>query len=88
MTAQTTTPGVANYIENNSIASVSYFDLAVSYKILATAGKKVELFLRGDNILDKDPPIVVQGGINPIANSGSFYDLVGARVTGGVRFSY
>ncbi|MBN9143354.1 MULTISPECIES: TonB-dependent receptor domain-containing protein [unclassified Novosphingobium] len=88
VTAQTITPGVANYIENNSIASISYFDLAVSYKIISTAGKKVELFLRGDNILDKSPPIVVQGGINPIANSGSFYDLVGARVTGGVRFSY
>lgn len=88
VTLQSTTPGVNSYIENNHISSVSYFDLAVSYKLIDNGDRKAELFIRGDNIFDKDPPIVIQGGINPIANSGSFYDLVGSRITGGVRFKY
>ena len=88
VTLQSTTPGLNTYIEDNRIPAVSYFDLAVSYKLIDNGDRKLELFLRGDNILDKDPPIVIQGGINPIANSGSFYDLVGRRITGGIRFKY
>jgi iron complex outermembrane recepter protein len=86
VTAQSAIQRVKNYISDNRISAVSYFDLSLTYQPIDTADRKIEMFLRADNIFDKVPPIVIQGGINPISNSGSFYDLVGRRVTVGARF--
>jgi hypothetical protein len=53
-------------------------------------GKNTEIFVAADNILDKSPPSVVNQDNSNLVSSATnvfIYDVIGASVRAGVRFS-
>ncbi|MBO9379747.1 TonB-dependent receptor plug domain-containing protein [Sphingomonas histidinilytica] len=71
-----------NTINDNSVPSVTYFNLYG--KIFAGAKKDFEFFWAINNLLDKDPPmtpyVILNGPVN-----GQYYDKVGRNFMIGVR---
>jgi outer membrane receptor protein involved in Fe transport len=75
-------------INDNHIPGVTYFDLALDYKIL---GDRAEAFLVAENVLDKDPPLIAGSRSNGYyAGQGNtkFYDRLGRMLRLGVRFDF
>ncbi|HWL46364.1 MAG TPA: TonB-dependent receptor, partial [Sphingomonadaceae bacterium] len=71
-----------NTINNNTVPSVTYFNLFG--KIFSGADKDFEFFWAINNLFDKDPPmtpyIILNGPVN-----GQYYDKVGRNFMFGVR---
>jgi outer membrane receptor protein involved in Fe transport len=74
-------------IADNSIPSVTYFDLSMRY-VFDHAGNRFEFFAGANNVLDKSPPISPINFVVPISTNVSMYDLVGRFVFGGVRLKF
>ena len=75
-------------INNNHIEGVTYFDLALNYKIL---GDRAEAFFVAENVLDQDPPLIAGSRSNGFyAGQGNtkFYDRLGRMLRAGVRFNF
>ncbi|RQO63357.1 TonB-dependent receptor [Paucibacter sp. KBW04] len=67
------------------IPSVSYLDLSGSYKLT----KMITLYAGINNLLDKDPPVLVTGA--PFGNGNTYpvlYDALGRRVTLNANFKF
>jgi outer membrane receptor protein involved in Fe transport len=82
-------PNVVNRtIDNNHIAGAVYADLSFTYRVRDSGLRNLELFLKVDNVTDRDPPAVgsiagvsfVDPGVNPL-----LYDTVGRTYRAGVR---
>ncbi len=69
-------------IDNNVSAEV-YLDLSASYGIDIDENN-LELYMGINNVLDKDPPIIVSGGTTFQTNM-MFYDVIGRYIYAGVR---
>ena len=75
-------PSNPQSININKIKARAYFNLSATYD-LNPWGRKVQLYGRIDNLLDKDPPWQISGpGVN-----GMFYDSIGRQYRVGVRFT-
>ncbi len=75
-------------INNNHIDAVTYFDLALNYKVMDDLA---EVFFTAENFLDQDPPRVAGGrgnGFYAGQDNGGLYDRLGRTFRAGVRFSY
>jgi iron complex outermembrane receptor protein len=85
------TTGVVTYnVANNTIGSVTYFDTRVGYKIPMGDGT-LELYGNVNNLLDRDPPLVLSpfGGL--FANGGqsaTTYDSLGRRFVVGFNLKF
>ena len=71
-------------IDDNRIDGAIYLDAALSYQFR----KGTEAYVKVDNLLDKEPPVVapdyfLSPGVNP-----SLYDVLGRMYRTGVRFSF
>jgi outer membrane receptor protein involved in Fe transport len=75
-------------IDNNRIKGAAYFDLAASYKLPPAGHSQMELFVKVENLLDKDPPIVAQVGTSGLQTNPILYDVVGRAYRVGLRFKY
>ncbi len=76
--------GTVNEI-TSKIPSMDYLDLSGSYKL----NKTVTLFAGINNLLDKDPPVLVTGA--PFGNGNTYpvlYDALGRRVTLNVNVKF
>ena len=79
----TYSPSLANSVNRNIWPGIAYFAMNTSYNLIDSGGKRLQLYLNVDNLMDKNPPVVaisIFGG-NP-------YDLVGRRFKAGLRFNY
>jgi iron complex outermembrane recepter protein len=77
-------PALSNSINDNTMPSRTYFDLALSYDVINDQRHKLEFFTTVTNLFDKQPPynaFLVSSGGNP-------YDLIGRTYKVGVRFAY
>lgn len=73
----------------NHVPAIVYFDAYASYKL--DVGKGAEVFIAGDNILNKAPPVVTNQDNSNLLSVGTnpfVYDVLGATIRGGVRFSF
>jgi iron complex outermembrane recepter protein len=80
----------ARTVEKNDLPGFVYFDVSMSYDILAD-DRTIEAFLNVRNVLDKDPGIVPQGPTDftyvfPLSRAASGYDLLGRIIRIGLRF--
>jgi outer membrane receptor protein involved in Fe transport len=86
-------PGLQNSISTNRVDSVTYFGLAMTYRIPLgqDEDKNFEIFGTMDNIFDKKPPVAPGGGglggsnypTNPV-----YFDTFGSRFRAGIRVRY
>jgi iron complex outermembrane receptor protein len=86
-------PGLQNSISTNRVDSVTYFGLAMTYRIPLGQDKdrNFEIFGTMDNIFDKKPPVAPGGGglggsnypTNPV-----YFDTFGSRFRAGIRVRY
>ncbi len=77
-------------INNNNIPSVTYVDLAVSYKF-EVMGSDSQAYLVVQNLFDKDPPVAPIYGATGFLSSGTngyLYDLIGRQFRAGIRFAF
>jgi iron complex outermembrane receptor protein len=75
-------------INDNHIAGVTYFDLALNYKVMEGSG---EVFLVTENLFDRAPPLVAGTfGSGFYAGQGNQfqYDRLGRMFRAGVRFKF
>jgi outer membrane receptor protein involved in Fe transport len=73
------------YADHNVIPAYQYTNLGVSYR-LDTAPGHPTLFLKVDNLFDKQPPLVYSAVPGDAINTNrSLYDIVGRAFTLGVR---
>ncbi len=74
-----------NEIADNSVKSVTYFDLSAQYDLLRRDNRSIQLYGNVQNLFDKDPPVVPTqvSQTNPV-----IYDVIGRQFRAGVRFSY
>jgi outer membrane receptor protein involved in Fe transport len=76
-------------IDDNTVDSVLYTDLRVSYQLGGTGGNW-ELFANVSNLFDKDPPLAANhstfGGSTH--TNQSLYDVIGRRMVVGALFSF
>lgn len=76
-------------IANNRIAGATYFDLSLSYTMLAGQAGEVETFFNVKNLTGKDPAVAPGGpnglNFNSIPTEGSVYDTHGRVYLLGVR---
>ncbi|HUD90248.1 TonB-dependent receptor domain-containing protein, partial [Sphingobium sp.] len=76
-------------IDDNHISGVTYFDLGLSYKFDLGA-KRMQVYLKIDNALDKDPVPVPAGGSQPFVLLGTnpaLFDTLGRTFRAGLRFT-
>jgi outer membrane receptor protein involved in Fe transport len=76
-------------INNNHIDGVTYFDFALSYKIMIADQSNIELFATVDNLLNTSPPPIAGGtdtGFFFGQSNGNLYDRIGRTFHAGVRF--
>ncbi len=75
-------------INDNHIASVQYFDLAVNYKL---RDEGLEAYVGIENLFDEDPPMISgtfgTGFIDGQANQAN-YDRLGRQFRAGMRFKF
>lgn len=78
-------------IADNSVSSVFYTDLRLSYGSELSGDREWEVFLNVTNLFDEDPPLVPTWsaftGTNFSANLG-LHDLLGRRYTGGLQVRF
>ena len=75
-------------INNNRIKGAAYVDFAASYKLPPLGRSKMELFIKVENLLDKDPPVVAQVGTSGLQTNPILYDVIGRAFRVGLRFTY
>jgi len=86
-------PTLPNSINVNTVPSRFYLTLGLNYRLMTEAqGKQIEIFGVVDNLLDKDPPIAPGSTASVVQSSyptnPAFFDTLGRRYRGGVRFRY
>ena len=78
-------------IDDNSVESILYTDLRLSYLHTTQNNGEWELFFHTSNLFDEDPPLVA-GWSNfsgtGISTNESLYDVFGRRYTAGVQYSF
>ena len=73
-------------INNNHIASVTYLDLSLNYKLFKE--ENGEVFFVVENFLNRDPPMIAGnygGGFFDGQANSDFYDRLGRMVRAGIR---
>jgi iron complex outermembrane receptor protein len=86
-------PGRRPDVLDNTIGSVTYFNLEGGYS-WDMSGGKAELFANVQNLLDRDPPVIPSPfdiSLGQTGNGGTnagLYDMLGRRFTVGVRFRH
>ena len=77
-------------ISDNSVASVLYTDLLLSYKLQPRRAASVEIFWHIENLFNRDPPRAPDysdfNGASP--TNESLFDVLGRRYTLGVRATF
>jgi iron complex outermembrane recepter protein len=80
-------------VTDNTVGSITYFNLQGNYSWDAHGGK-LEVYADVQNLLDRDPPSIpalFDSSLGQIGNGGTnsgLYDLLGRRFTVGVRFRH
>lgn len=74
-------------VNDNSIGSMTYVDLSVSYDLIAD-DRKLTLYGAVDNVFDEPAPIVGSSFFAPVASNPALYDVLGRYFSVGVRFKY
>jgi outer membrane receptor protein involved in Fe transport len=73
------------YGDNNNIPAYQYTNIGISYRLEKVASQPV-MFLKIDNLFDKQPPFVYSAVPGDAINTNrSLYDIVGRAFTVGVR---
>jgi len=75
-------------IDNNDIAAVLYWDLALNYKVFDDKG---EAFFVVENVLNEAPPLVAattNNGFYAGQGNGDYYDRIGRIFRAGLRFKF
>lgn len=87
-------PGRRPEVLDNTIGSVTYFNLEGSYA-WQTGGGRLQLFVDVQNLFDRDPPAIPQlfdaslaQAINNGGTNAGLYDILGRRFTVGLRFRH
>ena len=75
-------------LANNDIHARFYLDTSISYTIVDTGRRKIEMYFNVNNLLDKDPPIDPASFFAPQATNPVLYDVIGRQVSLGIRFKY
>jgi iron complex outermembrane receptor protein len=75
-------------IDDNTISGRNYVDMSLSYSVIDTATKRVQLFFNVKNLLDQDPPVAPSSFQTPSQTNAVLYDVIGRQFTTGVRFKF
>lgn len=75
-------------LDRTKVGDANYVDLSVQYDLIARGRRKVSLFVVGRNVLDQDPPLAPSNTFVAYQTNPVLYDVVGAYVSGGVRFGF
>lgn len=74
-----------NAISNNHVASRFYVDLNLRYALIDRDPQKAQLFFGVQNLFNRDPALAPA---NALATNAIFFDTLGRRFTGGIRFGF
>jgi outer membrane receptor protein involved in Fe transport len=76
-------------IDDNTIASVAYTNLELSYRGSMAGDAGFQTYLNVTNLFDKDPPLVATWGFTGSQQTNtSLFDIYGRRYNVGVRLSF
>jgi outer membrane receptor protein involved in Fe transport len=75
-------------ISDNSVSGRLYLNTSLGYTVLENGTMNVQLFGKIDNLLDKDPPITPDAGVQPLAANSPHYDRIGRSYALGARFKF
>jgi iron complex outermembrane receptor protein len=75
-------------ISDNSVSGRFYLFTSFGYNVIDNDTMSVQLFGKIDNLLDKDPPITPDAGVQPLAANAVHYDRIGRTYALGVRFKF
>lgn len=75
-------------ISDNTVSGRFYLNTSLGYTLAETDTMDVQLFGKIDNLLDKDPPITPDAGVQPLASSSVHYDRIGRTYALGVRLRF
>ncbi|WP_116364817.1 TonB-dependent receptor plug domain-containing protein [Parahaliea mediterranea] len=70
---------------DNSVPSVTYFDVSGSYRFSLKGLDRLELYGGITNLGDKEPPMLPRNFISNIATNAMHYDVIGRRYYLGLR---
>lgn len=71
-------------INDNHIGSHFYVNVGADYSLR----DNLSVFLKVENLFDKDPPVTTNGVISPQTATSPFYDVLGRRYALGARMSF
>ena len=76
-------------MEYNKVPSIFYLDAYFAFDA-KVVNKNAQFFLAIDNVMDKDPPVVVNNDVANAQNSGtsSIYDMIGRQYRVGFRVKF
>lgn len=72
-------------INNNQVAGVFYLDASITYALALSEGVNAQVFVSGQNLLNRDPPQLPNTFYAPTTNAGMF-DVLGTVFRAGIRF--
>lgn len=78
-------PALPNSVNINRVGERFYFNLSSSYNLLEKEGRKAQVYLSIENLLNKDPPWEIGSGAG---TNGQFYDTLGRLYRLGARVSF
>jgi iron complex outermembrane recepter protein len=73
-------------IPDNHVAARFYVNTSASYTLFSDKHRELQLYAVVNNLLDRDPPIVVSTFISPQATNPALYDVIGRTFVVGIRF--
>jgi outer membrane receptor protein involved in Fe transport len=78
-------PSLPNSVNVNRVGARFYFNLSGTYNLLENEGRRAQLYLSVENLLNKDPPWEIGSGAG---TNGQFYDTLGRLYKLGARVSF
>jgi iron complex outermembrane recepter protein len=75
-------------ISDNSVSGRFYLYTSLGYTLVDNGTANVQVFGKIDNLLDKDPPITPDAGVQPLAANSVHYDRIGRTYALGLRMKF
>lgn len=75
-------------ISDPTVSGRFYLYTSLGYTVYANDATSVQLFGKIDNLLDQDPPITPDAGVQPLAANSPHYDRIGRTYAVGVRVKF
>ena len=79
-------PAASNSISRNHFPGMIYLNGGVAYDVIASNGRKLQIYTTINNLLNKSPPPI--GDVAEEIGGSQLYDTIGRYYRFGVRFQY